>query len=157
MILDVGSGDPRKRLHVLYNGSNALHIDIDRNAYHLEVCCSVNALPFRNATFRVVHISHVLEHLSDPMLALKECKRVSQEYVVAKVPNASRFFNAEDKEHKMSWNQHSFRNFCETLFPTVVLTCTERRTGSGLLFRTKSFVYTALFRPNELVALCKKC
>ncbi|MCZ6691160.1 MAG: class I SAM-dependent methyltransferase [Planctomycetota bacterium] len=41
------------------------------------VCCSVEALPFRDNAFDFVYCSHVLEHVRDPAAACRELQRVA--------------------------------------------------------------------------------
>jgi len=48
----------------------------------------VRYLPFRSRSFEVVHCSHVLEHLKDPLEALRELKRVSCNIVIVILPFA---------------------------------------------------------------------
>ncbi len=45
---------------------------------------SVYALKYGDKSFDVVHAHQVLQHLSDPVLALKEMKRVSKKYVTVR-------------------------------------------------------------------------
>jgi len=46
---------------------------------------SASALPFPDNTFDLAILSHVIEHLDDPILALREASRVAR-YVVVEVP-----------------------------------------------------------------------
>ena len=52
------------------------------------VRADVNFLPFRSRAFDLVHCSHVLEHLEDPLEALRELKRVSNSRVAVILPFA---------------------------------------------------------------------
>jgi SAM-dependent methyltransferase len=44
-------------------------------------------LPFRDNTFDEVYSSHVIEHVKNPMLFLKECVRVSRNIIKIKCPH----------------------------------------------------------------------
>lgn len=64
MIFDVGSGfDPKTDL--LLKGKNVIHVDIDREAFHVEVQCDIHCLPFKDNTFDIVHASHSSKHALD--------------------------------------------------------------------------------------------
>ena len=52
------------------------------------VRADVRYLPFRSRSFDLVHCSHVLEHLEDPLEALRELKRVSSSRVAVILPFA---------------------------------------------------------------------
>ena len=52
------------------------------------VRADVRYLPFRSRSFALVHCSHVLEHLEDPLEALRELKRVSSSRVAVILPFA---------------------------------------------------------------------
>ena len=52
------------------------------------VRADVRYLPFRSRSFDLVHCSHMLEHLEDPLEALRELKRVSSSRVVVILPFA---------------------------------------------------------------------
>lgn len=80
--LDVGSGFSifhKRRL-------NCLKVDVQRDIF-IDVICDAHSLPFKNLCFDKVFCSHVLEHLSNPAMALKELIRVSKSYVYIEVPH----------------------------------------------------------------------
>jgi len=83
LVLDIGSGlNPLKE-------ENVIHVDINRLSKHLELVCDAYYLPFQNNKFQIVHASHILEHLENPIKVLEEWKRVTKHLIIIKVPNAS--------------------------------------------------------------------
>jgi ubiquinone/menaquinone biosynthesis C-methylase UbiE len=122
MILDVGSGHLSK-YHIPIKHRDTIHVDIRRDAFHVEVICDAQRLPFRDKAFTFVHASHILEHLEYPLQALEEFKRVTQRMVVVKVPNL-RFVQKTtgwDSRgmHLHTWSNDSLQTICERVFPSV--------------------------------------
>ncbi len=83
-LLEIGFGDAH-RLRVLGSlGWDVCGIDADeraallaRRSSGLRVCrWSSGFLPFRDASFEAVVLAHTVEHLPDPLLALREVRRV---------------------------------------------------------------------------------
>lgn len=84
---------------------------------------SVYDMPYKDNSFDLVTCTEVLEHVEDPLKALKEALRVSKKYVLISVPNEpffmlgnflrgknlSRFGN--DPGHINHWTVISFVNF----------------------------------------------
>lgn len=72
----------------------------------------LNKLPykFKNEEFDFVLISHVLEHLDDPIGVLKEvaciCKKGARIRVL--VPHAISYANISDLQHKHNFTEHTF-------------------------------------------------
>lgn len=69
MILDVGCGylsDHKRR--------EGIGIDLHRGT--CDIVADVHHLPFRQSTFKKIYARNILEHLNNPMVALKELKRV---------------------------------------------------------------------------------
>jgi hypothetical protein len=52
IILDVGSG-PADGKHMYFNHEDAVHVDIKKNSFHLEVQCDAQFLPFRGWLLRL--------------------------------------------------------------------------------------------------------
>ena len=162
LILDVGSGPyPLK-------GENVVHVDIDRQWPHVEVVCDIHHLPFRDEAFSVVHASHVVEHLKNPVEALKQFRRVSKKTVIVKVPNAvyDNYYHNDvrtdfDYPHLFSWGPVIFKQFLETVFSKVkvdvVLHC---RRGSTNKVRhqiavVRFYILSLFWKTNELVGVCE--
>jgi len=86
--LEVGCGSFKGHTPLL--NSSFLHTDIQKTEWNkpfLDVVCDVCHLPFKDKSFENVYASHVLEHLDNPILAIKEMIRVSMKTVVIKVPH----------------------------------------------------------------------
>jgi len=92
-----------------------------KNAY----ISSANALPFQEGTFDVAILTHVLEHLVDPVCALREASRVAR-FVVIEVPIEKVLSNAIRRKvlkrpypsmlgsgHVQFWSQKSIVDFLE--------------------------------------------
>lgn len=132
------------------------------------VVCDAHFLPFRNNSFDVVHASHVLEHVLEPLTVLREFRRVSKNAVVIKVPDAGfyKFGVGEDDRHLYSWNIKTLNALLRKVFNEVkVEACLnlkrERRIGSPVynrLIALKILLFTFLtgWKTNEIVAVCRK-
>jgi ubiquinone/menaquinone biosynthesis C-methylase UbiE len=76
-----------------------VHHDLDKYPY-----------PFRDSTFDEVLMSMVLEHVKDPIRALKEVIRISKngaKFTVI-VPHATSYSNYTDLEHKSFFTENTF-------------------------------------------------
>ena len=74
-------------------------------------------LPFRDKSFDMVYASHILEHLENPIEAVKEWNRVARKYVVINVPNNPTL--EEFPMHLYSWSRVSLRTFLLLCFNKV--------------------------------------
>lgn len=100
MRLDVGCGSA-------FQGD--VNVDVKRPC---DVMCSVDALPFQRV-FSVVSMSHVLEHLDDPVKALDECLRVAR-IVEVRVPVRWHPYTKLDKSHKWHFSSEWFKRYAES-------------------------------------------
>jgi ubiquinone/menaquinone biosynthesis C-methylase UbiE len=91
-ILDVGCGPGTITLDLARHASRGHVVGLDTGAGAISAarqaaaragssnvrfeCGDVRALPYENATFDVVHAHQVLQHLADPVAALREMRRV---------------------------------------------------------------------------------
>jgi hypothetical protein len=124
----VGSGT-QNRWHVHNSGKDLIHIDVDKHAYHLEVVCDAHYLPFVENTFKTTYLSHILEHLYAPLLALYEARYVTNGKVIVKVPNASYYKGKPSDssgEHLYSWNKWTLHDLLSVVFDKVEVKSTRR-------------------------------
>ena len=150
MILDVGCGNTEHTLRE----TNVIHADIDRGAFDLEVLCDIQHLPFRDCCFNVVHASHVLEHIDDPLDAIKELARVSSRVCVVSVPNARMLKVGDDPKHIYSWNRITLHNLLSRHFKDVKV-YGEYRGGHSKLRTLAFLVLSAVSDSWGLVAVCR--
>jgi len=101
------------------------------------VVADAEHLPFKDSVFAVVFSSHVIEHVHNPFLMLKEMCRVSKRKVVVRCPHrkgsgAKRFFHLhyldeewfEDAASKLGLNVKSFvRSFDSPVTERLKLLC----------------------------------
>ena len=93
----------------------------------------LHRLPFATASFNLVLVLEVFEHVGDPQQALEEVSRVSRKYLLASVPNEPwwrignmlrlkylRHFG-NTPEHIQHWTMWGFRHFIANHFSVVKL------------------------------------
>lgn len=105
----------------------------------VDIVADATKLPFADKSYDFVISSHVLEHLWDPIGAIKEWKRVARKYIYIIVPNKEQTFDinkpltpvndlyqrhngnlqkpdgAPADDHWTIWNPAYFRVFCESV------------------------------------------
>jgi ubiquinone/menaquinone biosynthesis C-methylase UbiE len=167
-VLDVGSGLTCSS-PIMTENSEVTHLDILKSCFNLHIQATVSALPFRNNTFDVVYLSHILEHLENPLSALKEAKRVSKQFVIVRVPNElytnQILHNECCEEHLYSWTANTLTRLLEHVFPKVhihTIHSLSKRKESNMFKRKLKTLKTyliALFYnrkiENEIVAYCE--
>lgn len=88
-----------------------INVDIRKNVKS-DVKHNLDKLPypFKNNEFEEVLMSHVLEHLNDPIRTLKEIIRISKNNskIIIKVPHAYSYANNSDVQHKTNFTENSF-------------------------------------------------
>lgn len=87
MILDIGIGE---------NPRGDVNIDVTRTKY-CNLIASAEHLPLKNTCMDKVLCSQVLEHLSNPTLALREMNRVLKSNGVAEIDILKPFFASNSK------------------------------------------------------------
>jgi len=127
--------------------------------------CDVVHLPFPDHTFDVVNASEVIEHLENPILALREMKRVSKRLVTLDVPNLRRLTPEDNRFHLYSWSDETLHNLLTTLFKETSIagaeygsylprTLLRRRILGYFLKFIEGFLYRT-FGPPYIKAICK--
>lgn len=73
-------------------------------------CCDADKLPFENETFDVITLMEVLEHFDDPVLCLKEMRRVLKPsgYLLGSCPhsNLERYVWADERLHHQYYDEN---------------------------------------------------
>lgn len=155
-ILEVGSGTPSKFHHQL-ESENILHFDISHKAFHVEVVGDAHCLPFKDNSFQTVYVSHVLEHLEAPVKAIKEFKRVTNNILILKIPNAG-FYKWKNlaSEHIYGWDQYTFRNLLDRYFDKVIINGSQRQIHRNFLVQFMMIVMRLFYGQEEFTAICYK-
>jgi len=126
--LDVGCGTRKM---------GTVNVDINRDC-RPHVVCDVCHLPFKAKQFDVIYCYHVLEHIENLTLAIKEILRTSSDFVIIKVPHRFSKNAKKDQSHitffSIKWFHEMFRGF------NIEIT----------LSRTK------WLRPNEITVMIRK-
>ncbi len=162
-VLDVGCGEGFVVESILEKKSLTRIVGIDISTEAIEVAQkmkldasflvgSAYELPFKDSEFDMVICTEVLEHLENPLVALKEVHRVSKKYAILSVPNEpffmmgnlavgknwSRFGN--DIEHINHWIWFLFMRFVQ-------------KNGFRVIKRVMPFPYIAF---PWTILLCEK-
>lgn len=116
MNLDIGSGWHFSH----YLNVDALHIDVQK-AENVNVVCDALNLPFRSKVFRTTFMFHILEHLPNPIKALREAIRVTKQCLEIEIPHRlssdakqkplSHRFDEHLWSFKTSWFHGVLRNY----------------------------------------------
>ena len=93
MNLDAGSGFAQTHKHI----TEAIHLDVQRTKT-VNVIGDVQHLPFCDKAFDHSFCLHVLEHVKDPILAIRELIRVTKQIIEIEVP------------YRFSWNAKQKRD-----------------------------------------------
>lgn len=163
--LNLGCGGSKKHhqktaIHYgnLYEGFKTVELinfDLDPFASWKDIRGDAHNLPFNDKTFFNSYANHILEHLSNPVLTLKELDRVTQNKVIIRVPNGQHHLKIkEDQQHLYSWTKDSLRNLLHTVFNTVGITETRHVRPHPFLKRFKKYIAIALIGNNEITAVC---
>jgi len=140
-VLDVGCGRGELLQELSNLGFECYGLDVDENCVELSkkyghvVQCSAEEVDvkFSKNFFNVVILSHVLEHMDNPMEIAKKISYVSSKYIVIAVPNLAepnllygtavrkflrsfgREFNPSsiNKGHKFGWDPSHLKTFLE--------------------------------------------
>lgn len=80
-------------------------------------------LPFRDKAFRVLLAFHVLEHISDPLKALREWRRVAD---VVKIRVPSPYHIESTSTHLFTWNTLTLENLLKQVFKNAAVCYTDK-------------------------------
>lgn len=155
LILDVGCGCLGKHNPLKMN--NVIHADKEKESFHLEMVCDVNFLPFKDNSFDIVHMSHLLEHVDSPIHVLRELKRISKNIVIIKVPNAIYHrVDADSPDHIYSWTQKTLTHLLSTVFREVHVYRSYQAMSRNKFETFKRLLLSLILETSELYAVCKK-
>ncbi len=107
--IDLGCGSvPTGEVNLdLFLGFSPHHQgEIEASKYRLFVQGDVTRLPFRDKSLGRSKLSHVLEHVDNPLQVLREVVRITQDLVIITVPN-HRILEEEHPAHLYSWSRSS--------------------------------------------------
>jgi SAM-dependent methyltransferase len=141
-----------------YASLDTVYKEAERRAWgrpkHVDIVAPGDDLPFKDDTVDFVLASHVLEHIPDPIRALKEWVRVARRYVFLVVPHRDRTFDrdrpltplaelverhrtgftSDEDRHWTVWTCESFLELCDHLGLRVVEhRDPDRREGNGFV------------------------
>ena len=144
MKLDVGCGpSPRGDVNLdLFTGDSP-HVKgsiVGRN-YPNFIIGDAENLPLRSNIFQVVYAFHLIEHLENPIKAMREFERVGNDMVYIKVP--SNPIHQEYSEHLYSWSLASLTHLLRRIFPSVKVFYSWR---DDILGKDKGRVFNFLSR-----------
>ena len=145
-VLDVGCG---------LAPEGDVNTDIQKRRVPNFVQCDVYHLPFRDKAFTHVVMNHVLEHLHNPLVALKELKRVCHNVHVS-VPN-SRYYRLcqLSPDHIWGWSSFELENLLNIVFRNVHVNGSIRLMRRSKMGTVKAYLLMLFLRErNELTAVC---
>ena len=113
MRLEIGPGAGKYRFSPRIRGDDVIYLDISLpgNSSSNWVRADAQHLPFKNGVFEEVVASHVIEHLENPALFLKECYRVLKKEGVLRLwcPNVFSKNMYRDNSHVFKANPYSLK------------------------------------------------
>lgn len=140
-VLDLGCGDGAWINILKKSGRNVIGVDISikslhiaKNASDLLICSDAHFLPFESNSFDAIIMIEVIEHLSNPILALKEVHRVLTNggRLILTTPNGLwEYFRGENQKHISLQNLFSLRRLVAKFFHEL------RIYGVFLVFKEK--------------------
>lgn len=125
-LLDVGCGNG-EYVKKFWNNGNARGVDVQKFATwdSLPEAFSIakaEELPFADNSFETITCFEVLEHLKDPIAALREFKRVARNNIIATVPNCNipnvlsdsrlTYYHYIDRSHLQFYTADSLIQLC---------------------------------------------
>jgi len=149
--LDIGCG---------LNPKGHVNVDTDRSIPKRKsipdfILADAQNLPFRDECFSLAYASHVLEHVPNPLQALREWNRVER---VVEIYTPSAFDLDQTKDHIFTWNVQTLKNILSKVFKNVSVTHTSKPTiihgRLGKYFPILNLMLAKLGFRRELKALC---
>jgi len=136
MKLDIGcgkrpKGDVNTDLFIEETFHRAYKGNITKRVKNL-ICCDAQHLPFKNNTFETVIADHVIEHVENPFLMLKEMVRVTSHKIEILTPH--RFFAKDNPSHKHGFTRTWFIRALNDFGVTNVFTQYSRFSGFPHIF-----------------------
>jgi len=127
-----------------------IRTDVQRTQYNqqfLDLVCDVCHLPFKSGSFEQVYASHILEHVDNPVQALKEMLRVSRKAVTVKVPHMLSAVAKQDTPYPFDKHKNVFRRkwFAEVL-KNYGFTCKTNQQPWLLFFARPYEIEVTIFR-----------
>lgn len=161
LTLDIGSGsNPRGDVNIDLYVNSSPHligdVKVDSKAPNFIRADAVH-LPFRDNSFELANIAHVLEHTLNPSNVIKEMRRVSSKYVTIEVPNVKFILTEENPTHLYSWGPRTLKNLLKKYFKKVTIVNVPLMLGGGTCFyRLLEGVADRLFGSKSILAICEK-
>jgi len=106
--LDVGCGFPNPSEPYQKRGD----IGVDIKKGYADILCDAHALPFKPNVFDRVSLHSTLDHLENPVHALREARRVCSHDFIVTVSNADYWaysFSNPNPEHYSLWNINTLK------------------------------------------------
>jgi SAM-dependent methyltransferase len=118
----------------------------------VDIVAPGHELPLEDKSFDFVLASHVIEHIPDPIAALKEWARVARKYIVLVVPHRDRTFDrdrpltpvselierhesgftSDEDRHWTVWTCETFLDLCEHIgFEVLEARDPDAKGGNG--------------------------
>jgi SAM-dependent methyltransferase len=118
----------------------------------VDVVAPADELPFADGEFDFVLASHVIEHMPDPIAALREWVRVACRYVFLVIPEPDNEFNygrpvtstaellerheqgfrSDEDRHWSVWSSEAFVEFCSAIaLPVIAVQDPDDKRGNG--------------------------
>lgn len=147
--LDTVNVDRTESMDTVYKREE---LELAGKAMAVDVVARGDELPFADDEFDFVLASHVIEHMPDPVKALREWIRVARRFVYLVVPHRDRTFDRDrpvtpveelverhaagfqsgEDRHWSVWTAESFVELCERLaLPIVEVQDPDDKQGNG--------------------------
>lgn len=116
-VLDIGCGSNKSYIFRPYSKAN-IFLDIESPSKKIEnfIVGDISHTPFRDTVFEEVYCSHVLEHINNPLDALRELIRICDGVLTVKVPHRFSKYAKKDPKHINFFNARWFEKTLEYLF-----------------------------------------